>query len=104
MTQITKTDLEQALRDWEKAREKALMLQDKLGGFLRRKHEQIKLDQEKLARSQITDGWSHQVAKHNPDYAATFDQAALTAALKDMEDRAQAYLDLKEKFIGQQQP
>jgi len=104
MGQVTKEDLQLALKAWELAREKALAQQDKLGGFLKKKHEQIKLDQEGLARSQISTGWSHQMAKRDPDYAATFDHAALTAAVKEMEDRGQAYLDLKEKFIDQQRP
>jgi hypothetical protein len=102
VAQITKADLQEALRNWEVARENARMQHMKLAAFLEQKKEQIALDREQLNRSTPSNGWSHQERIHkDPDYATTFDHAAHATAMKKIEDLGQTYLELKEKFVNQ---
>jgi len=104
MALITKEDLRQALKNWEIAREKAALQHDAWGALLKRKHEEIKHNEDSVMRSMISAGYAYQRTRNNPNTGSTFDNEALLAAMSEMADRERDYLDLKEKFIEQQSP
>jgi hypothetical protein len=96
MAQVTKDDLQLALKAWELAREKALILNQNWGVFLK--------SQQALIRSMLDNGWTYDRAKRDVDDASTVHSEALQASWKEMDDRCQDYLDLEAKFLSQPQP
>ncbi|GEM_PF-5107801 len=95
MAQVTKGDLDLALKAWEIAREKALLVNQNWALFLK--------SQQALIRTMRENGWTYAQAKTDVDAASNVHSEALQAAWKEMDDRCRDYMELEAKFVEQQQ-
>lgn len=95
MTQVTRDDLRSALRDWEIARERALLQQQGWGTFLK--------GQQALIRSMLDNGWTYERAMQDVNNASSVHSEQLQAAGNDMDEKCRAYQELEAKFLQQQQ-
>jgi hypothetical protein len=94
MVQVTKDGLRAALRDWEIARERALLQQQGWGTFLK--------NQQTLIRSMLDNGWTYQRSMQDVSNASSVHSEELQAAGKNMDERCSSYQELEAKFLQQQ--
>jgi len=94
MQQMTKNDLDLALKAWEIAREKALLQQQNFGVFLK--------SQQNLIQSMRDHGWTYQRAVQEVGAFNKSHSDDLLAAWNEMDARCQDYMDLEAKLQAQQ--
>jgi len=93
MTQVTRDDLDLALKAWEVAREKALLQWQNFGTFLK--------SQQTLIQSMRDNGWTYERAVREVGEFRNSHSDALQAAWTEMDERAADYMRLEAQFAAQ---